>query len=73
MADVRRFYCIPAWYSLRDDELARLALYMIQNETREQAVLCFVLDCGAMCEGCLFCHPEEFPELCCCEAPQRSV
>ena len=64
---VRAFYGLPAWYLISEEE--EKYLDSVMRETRFNiidALFVITLDCGAMCNGCLFCASEDFKPLPAC-------
>ena len=58
---VQEFFNLPLWYVVYEDEEIRLINLCQEADFVVDAVIfMYCLDCAAMCEGCIFCYPEEF-------------
>lgn len=64
---VKKFYSIPDWYVIFQEEVVRLYDIILEADFDFARALSFVaMDCSAMCDGCWFCYPDEYADLSIC-------
>jgi hypothetical protein len=59
--NIREFLNLPLWYiTYEEEEIRLIALYEEADFVLDSLIFMYALDCAAMCEGCIFCYPEDF-------------
>jgi hypothetical protein len=63
-AFVYKFFKIPHWYIMSIEKVDRFAEIIIEAGKDLHTAMWYVsLDCFAMCNGCIFCTPQDFKKI----------